>query len=155
MYHGNISPKTAGTYVKLGRINASPLKRGPVGPFLKPILDSLRWAYVSFIQFYSNCPWAYHWLHPSIPPCIAGRVCWRRDPLHCRLARCAKSFSHPNHSTRSEPHHGSHRRKVSHLAPTSKSNQTRLEHQSKQPPVNQFLPSTTARCYPGHGASSN
>jgi len=50
MYKSSISPKTAGTHVKLGRINTSPLKRGPVGSFPKPILDSLRWAHVSFIQ---------------------------------------------------------------------------------------------------------
>ena len=50
IYNSNISPKTAGTYVQKGRINTSPLKRGPVGSFQKPILDSLRWAYVSFMQ---------------------------------------------------------------------------------------------------------
>jgi len=46
----NVSPKTAGTYVKKGRINTSPLKRGPIGSFPKPTLDSLKWAYASFIQ---------------------------------------------------------------------------------------------------------
>ena len=50
MCDSSISPKTAGTYVLKGRINTSPLKRGPVGAFAKPILDSLKWAYVSFIQ---------------------------------------------------------------------------------------------------------
>jgi len=43
----NISPKTAGTYVKKGRIKSSPLKRGPVGAFTKQILDSLKWVTTS------------------------------------------------------------------------------------------------------------
>jgi len=43
----NISPKTAGTYALKGRINTSPLKRGPVDDFPKPVLESLKWAYVS------------------------------------------------------------------------------------------------------------
>jgi len=47
---GNVSPKTAGSYVKKGRINTSPLKRGPVGSFPKPTLESLKWAHASFTQ---------------------------------------------------------------------------------------------------------
>jgi len=46
----NISPKTAGTYVKKRRINTSPLKKGPIGSFPKPVLESLKWAYASYIQ---------------------------------------------------------------------------------------------------------
>jgi len=46
----NISPKTADTYVLKGRINTSPLKRGPMGDFTKPILESLKSAYASYIQ---------------------------------------------------------------------------------------------------------
>jgi len=46
----NISPKTVGKYVRAGMINVSPLKRGPVGPFSKAILESLKWAHASFLQ---------------------------------------------------------------------------------------------------------
>jgi len=46
----NISPKTAGTYVIKGRINLSPLKRGPSGSFTRPVLNALKWAYASYIQ---------------------------------------------------------------------------------------------------------
>jgi len=46
----NISPKTVGKYVRQGLINMSPLKRGPVGAFPKPILASLKWSYATYLQ---------------------------------------------------------------------------------------------------------
>jgi len=48
--NSNISPKTAGTYVVKGRINTSLLKRGPTGSFTKSMLESLKWAYASYLQ---------------------------------------------------------------------------------------------------------
>ena len=46
----NISPKTVGKYLRNGLINTSPLKRGPVGAFPRAILESLKWAYTSYLQ---------------------------------------------------------------------------------------------------------
>ncbi len=46
----NISHKTAAAYVRNGLVNVSPLKRGPVGDFPKPILDALTWAYATFLK---------------------------------------------------------------------------------------------------------
>ena len=46
----NISAKTAARYVRDGHINASPLKRGPVGPFPTPIYNALKGAFVTYLK---------------------------------------------------------------------------------------------------------
>ena len=46
----NISAKTAARYVRNGHINASPLKRGPVGPFPTPIYNALKGAFVTYLK---------------------------------------------------------------------------------------------------------
>jgi len=46
----NISPSTVGKYFRAGLINVSPKKRGPTGPFPKPIFESLKWACASYLQ---------------------------------------------------------------------------------------------------------
>ena len=50
MCDSNISPKTAGHYVRAGLIDTSPLKRGPVGKFPKVIYDALQGAYASYLM---------------------------------------------------------------------------------------------------------
>ena len=49
-YNSNISAKTAARYVRQGIIGQSPLKRGPVGPFPKPIFAALKGAFVTYLK---------------------------------------------------------------------------------------------------------
>ena len=46
----NISEKTAGRYVRLGMINVSPMKKGPVGDIPRRIYSALKGAYTTFLK---------------------------------------------------------------------------------------------------------
>ena len=46
----NISDKTVSRMVREGRIGTSPMKRGPVGDFNKPVMNALKGAYSTFLK---------------------------------------------------------------------------------------------------------
>jgi hypothetical protein len=49
-FHSTINAKTAGRYVRLGMIGQSPLKKGPVGTFPKPVYAALMGAYTTYLK---------------------------------------------------------------------------------------------------------
>ena len=49
-YKATINEKTAGRYVRKGLVGQSPLKRGPIGHFSKPVYSALKGAYSTFLK---------------------------------------------------------------------------------------------------------
>ena len=49
-YNSTITSKSAGRYVRRGMIGQSPLKKGPIGDFPKPVYNALKGAYSTYLK---------------------------------------------------------------------------------------------------------